>query len=292
MKIRGKKQAGRPPGPPRGASRALRFVKFGVAVAVGLGLGAVAYFFGWAAALALLSLILVGIVWRLWLAANLAHAAVQAKLDKITNDHESVIEVLCTAAGLRDSARGAQAQMVAEMASVVAWQMGLKEEGVRLVKKAAILADIGKVGIAANVLSKPAALSDQEWEEMRRHPQVGYEILSEIPSLRDVAEIVYAHHERFDGQGYPRGLKGDQIPLASRIFAVVDAYVAMTSDRPYRKKMSHDLAVREIVRNSLTQFDPEVVEAFLQAQRAGLIRIPRQQGAPAPERREYAPTEA
>ena len=96
---------------------------------------------------------------------------------------------------------------------------------------------------------------------MIAHPEVGHEILSEVPSLRAVAEVVYAHHERFDGQGYPRGLKGDDIPLASRIFAVVDAYAAMTSERPYRKKMDHDMAVREIVRNSLTQFDPHVVEA-------------------------------
>ena len=97
-----------------------------------------------------------------------------------------------------------------------------------------------------------------------RHPEVGHEILGQVTSLKGVAEVIHSHHERFDGQGYPRGLKGDDIPVGSRIYAVVDAYAAMTSDRPYRKKMEHDIAVREIVRNSLTQFDPAVVEAFLE----------------------------
>ena len=104
---------------------------------------------------------------------------------------------------------------------------------------------------------------------MRRHSEAGFQIAGQIPSLRESASIIRHHHERFDGQGYPQGLKGDEIPIGSRIFAVVDSYVAITSDRPYRKKLPHDLAVREIVRNSLTQFDPEVVAAFLQAEKQG-----------------------
>ena len=106
---------------------------------------------------------------------------------------------------------------------------------------------------------------------MRRHAQLGHQIFSSIESLNDIAEIIQAHHERFDGQGYPGGLSGEEIPLGARIFAVADAYGAMTSDRPYRKKISHEMALKEIVRNSLTQFDPSVVRAFLEADEHGLL---------------------
>jgi HD-GYP domain-containing protein (c-di-GMP phosphodiesterase class II) len=139
------------------------------------------------------------------------------------------------------------------------------------VEKAAILHDVGKMGVAEAVLSKEGALSEQEWAQMRRHPEVGHGALRRIAFLNDVADVLLSHHERWDGQGYPRGLKGEEIPLAARIYAVAAAYEAMTSDRPYRRAMSHANAVAEIIRNSGTQFDPEVVRAFVEAERRRLF---------------------
>jgi HD-GYP domain-containing protein (c-di-GMP phosphodiesterase class II) len=224
---------------------------------------ATAVFFGVTAALAYLTFILALTTWRESRIAKREKESVQMRIEKLSRERGSVIEVLCNALGLEENVTSSQAHRVAEMASAVAWQLGLREDAVAAVRQAAILHDVGKVGIAESVLSKTDNLTDGEWEKMMRHPEVGHEILAEVPSLRAVAEVVRSHHERFDGQGYPQGLKGDEIPVASRIYAVVDAYAAMTTERPYRKKMAHDMAVREIVRNSLTQFDPAVVEAFL-----------------------------
>jgi HD-GYP domain-containing protein (c-di-GMP phosphodiesterase class II) len=121
------------------------------------------------------------------------------------------------------------------------------------------------------VLLKEADFTEQDWAEMKRHPEIGYEILREISFLKEVAEVVRCHHERFDGQGYPRGVARENIPLAARILGVVDAYVAMTSQRPYRKTRSHEDAMQEVLRNAGTQFDPEVVRAFTEADRRGLF---------------------
>lgn len=126
----------------------------------------------------------------------------------------------------------------------------------------ALLHDIGKIGVSDAILLKPAKLTPEEWVEMRKHPQIGFDILSGIDFLRPAAEIVLAHQERFDGTGYPRGLAGDNIPLGARIFPVVDTLDAMTSDRPYRKALPYERAFEEIRTYSGRQFDHEVVEAF------------------------------
>jgi HD-GYP domain-containing protein (c-di-GMP phosphodiesterase class II) len=125
------------------------------------------------------------------------------------------------------------------------------------------LHDIGKVGVSERILTKPGPLHPSEWAEMRTHPVVGAEIVSPIRFLGDAIDVIRFHHERFDGSGYPDGLAGDGIPLPARIFAVVDAFDAMTSERPYRRAMPAERAVDEITRCSGTQFDPEVVEPFL-----------------------------
>lgn len=125
------------------------------------------------------------------------------------------------------------------------------------------LHDLGKLGVSRNILTKPAPLTEEEWEDIRRHPEIGYRIARVFPELLPVAEGILAHHERFDGTGYPRGLKGGEIPLLARIIAVVDAFVAMTSDRPYRKALTREEAQEEIVKRAGTQFDPEVVQVFL-----------------------------
>ncbi len=248
-----------------------RFLMGGAALAVSAPLVALAFATSAAAALAVLCLILWFTLWRVTRALQREKAALEGRTEEMRSHYDPIISTLSGALGLQDGVTVAHSQRVSRLVAAVAEQMGLRREQIRLVEKAAILHDIGKIGIAEDVLSKTGALTEQEWEQMRRHAEFGYEIFKKIDSLRDIADIVHAHHERFDGQGYPRGIKGEEIPLGSRIFAVVDAYVAMTSSRPYRKRMPHDMAVKEIVRNSLTQFDPQVVRAFLEGGESGLL---------------------
>ena len=127
----------------------------------------------------------------------------------------------------------------------------------------ALLHDIGKIGVSDAILLKHGKLSEDEWDEMRTHPEKGHHIVAQIPGMVEVAEIVLCHEERFDGSGYPRGLKGEQICLGARLFALIDTLDAITSDRPYRKAASFDTARDEIVRMSGTQFDPLAVQAFI-----------------------------
>jgi len=211
-----------------------------------------------------------------WFAAvrfSLSRGHARAVVNEMGSNYEAIISMLTGALGLHDNVTLAHSSRVSQLSAVVAWELRLQKDHIRLIEKAAILHDIGKIGIAEDVIGKTGSLSEQDWSEMKRHPQFGFQILSTIASLEDCAEIVYAHHERFDGQGYPRGLRGEEIPVGARIFALVDAYIAMTSGRPYRKTLSHSMAIKEIVRHSLTQFDPEVVEAFLEADRKGLVDL-------------------
>ena len=127
----------------------------------------------------------------------------------------------------------------------------------------ATLHDIGKVGIDENILNKPGKLTRDEWREMKKHPEIGYRIAMASPELMSVAEFILSHHERWDGKGYPRGLKGKEIPTLARIIAITDAYDAMMTDRPYRKALSKEEALQEIRNNAGTQFDPEIAEAFV-----------------------------
>jgi diguanylate cyclase (GGDEF)-like protein len=175
----------------------------------------------------------------------------------------AVVEVLSTALDIRDKMTHRHARRVARMAAGVAKEMGLGDQQVLEIEYAAALHDIGKIGVADSILRKAAPLDEVEWKDMRRHSELGYEILKGIDFLRDAAAIVWAHHERFDGNGYPRGLAAEEIPLGARVFGVVDAYDAMTSRRPYRQAMSRDQACVEVAHHSGTQFDPAVVEAFL-----------------------------
>jgi len=131
-----------------------------------------------------------------------------------------------------------------------------------MVYRGALMHDVGKIGVPDAILLKPASLTEEEWAFMRRHPALGCRILAQVPYLRPAARIVLAHHERWDGGGYPRGLKEENIPLGARIFALCDTYDAIISDRPYRKGQSPDAAFAEILRCAGEQFDPKVVEAF------------------------------
>jgi len=195
----------------------------------------------------------------------------ESRVRGVHQKYNSIVAALTSAMGLRNDLSASHALQVSDLASTLAQQMRVSHEETLLIQRAAVLADIGKMEIAEGILSKEGELSEQEWDEMRRHPELGAKILADVLNLSDAAAVVLAHHERWDGQGYPYGLKGDDIPVGSRIYAVADAYVAMTSDRPHRKKLSHEMALKEILRNSLTQFDPAVVQAFVSAEEMGLF---------------------
>jgi putative nucleotidyltransferase with HDIG domain len=187
------------------------------------------------------------------------------------HEYQGMLYLLCSALDERDQVTDGHSRRVAAFSVAVARELNLTGDYLLDVERAGILHDIGKLSVPDAILSKPGPLTPEEWQEMRRHPEVGYQLVRDVPFLSRAAEIVYAHHERFDGTGYPRNLKEEEIPLGARIFAVVDTYDAITSDRPYRLARSHEYALEEIRRHSGTQFDPTVVAAFLAAVKNGLI---------------------
>jgi diguanylate cyclase (GGDEF)-like protein len=163
----------------------------------------------------------------------------------------------------RDRYTGDHSEAVVKLTVRVAEALALNPDEVARVETAALLHDVGKVGIPDSILHKDGPLDDNEWVLMKEHPVIGERILRAIPGLGGVARIVRHEHERWDGDGYPDGISGDQIPIGSRIILACDAYHAMTSDRPYRKAMSHGEALKDLRKNAGTQFDPQVVEALL-----------------------------
>ncbi|WP_018466768.1 PAS domain S-box protein [Calidithermus timidus] len=169
---------------------------------------------------------------------------------------------------LRDQETAGHTQRVTELTLKLARQMGLPEEDLEHLRRGAILHDVGKLGVPDAVLLKPGPLNAEEWALMRKHPTLAYQWLSGVPFLRKALAIPYAHHERWDGSGYPRGLKGEAIPLEARIFAVADVYDALTSERPYRGAWPREKALEYIREQSGSHFDPEVVAAFLELMRA------------------------
>ena len=176
----------------------------------------------------------------------------------------SAVLVLAETIDVRDSGTGHHSQSVGRYARAIAAELGLPLPAVERVALAGVLHDVGKVGIGDAILHKPEPLDEEEWVLMRKHPELGARLLAGA-DLPDIAEWVFAHHERMDGSGYPLGLRGEQIPLEARILAVADAYEAMTGVRPYSGAATHEEAAAELRRCSDTQFDPRVVEALLAA---------------------------
>ena len=142
--------------------------------------------------------------------------------------------------------------------------LGLPEHKIEELKLVGLLHDIGKIAIDENILNKPGKLTDDEWKEIKRHPEIGYRILSTVNDMSEMAEYVLAHHEKWDGKGYPRGLKGEEIPFASRIITIADAYDAMTSERNYRSALPNEVALEELQKNAGIQFDPKLVSVFIE----------------------------
>ena len=179
--------------------------------------------------------------------------------------YNSSLEGWSKALDLRDHGTENHSQRVVELTVHIARKLGVKEADLIHIRRGALLHDIGKMGVPDRILLKPGKLSAEEWEIMRKHPVYAYEMLSPIRHLRQAIDIPYCHHERWDGNGYPNGLKGEEIPLAARIFAVVDAWDALTSDRPYRKALSWSEAMEIIRSESGTHFDPQIVDLLEQS---------------------------
>jgi HD-GYP domain-containing protein (c-di-GMP phosphodiesterase class II) len=139
----------------------------------------------------------------------------------------------------------------------------LPDSDVNKIKAAGLLHDIGKIGIQEEVLNKPGILTDDEYQEVKKHSEIGYRILNTSPNMSEIAEIVLCHHERWDGKGYPKGRSKTDIPLFARIITIADAYDAMTSDRSYRKALPSSYAKSELIKGSGEQFDPELVDFFV-----------------------------
>jgi putative nucleotidyltransferase with HDIG domain len=175
---------------------------------------------------------------------------------------------------------------VERYASYLGKAMGLSQEELEQLRWGALLHDIGTIGLADQTVSKSGPLTDSEWRQMRQHPEIGYQILKKLKECAAAADLVRAHHERFDGSGYPYGLSGNQIPLGARLFSIVDAFDAMTSARPYRKLVRYEEAAKEILRCSGTQFDPTLVGQFLTISPAtwDTLRSPESGMRPAPMR--------
>ena len=181
----------------------------------------------------------------------------------LERSYDITLEALGNALDLKDAETEGHSKRVTAFTIAVARAMGLSGDRIRVIARGAFLHDIGKMAIPDAILRKPGALTSGETEIMREHSYHGYQIVRKIPFLQEAAEIVYAHQERFDGTGYPRGLKGEQIPLGARMFAVADTLDAITSDRPYQPAQTLTAARDEIQRWSGRQFDPEVVKMFL-----------------------------
>jgi response regulator RpfG family c-di-GMP phosphodiesterase len=194
----------------------------------------------------------------------LEHAEMRDRLEQVV---QAGVEVLAKAVDMRDSYTARHSDELASLARRVGERLELPARELLELEFAARLHDLGKIGVPDQILRKPGPLTEQEWDVVRHHPAWGAEMLASIPGLERVASLVMSHHERYDGQGYPDGLSGDEIPLGSRIISTCDAYQAMVSNRPYRPALAPVHALRELREQAGTQFDPDAVDALSETTR-------------------------
>jgi response regulator RpfG family c-di-GMP phosphodiesterase len=208
---------------------------------------------------------------------------VNQHLDALVEERTSnLLDGLVSALDLRDSETQWHSRRVGRYARRLAGEIGIDGRELDDVERGATLHDIGKIGVRDAVLLKPGPLDDAEWAEMRRHPALGHEILKGIGFLERARLIPLHHQERFDGTGYPQGLKGEEICVGARVFAIVDTYDAITSDRPYRKCRTYEVARQEIEKSAGTQFDPAIVAAWLRVPQAEWDAIREELEGPTP----------
>ena len=184
-----------------------------------------------------------------------------AELEKA---YDATIEGLASALNIRDPETEGRSRKVMDLAVKLAQKMGLNDEEVQNISRGALLHDIGKMGIPDSILLKRDALTEDEQKIMNQHPTLGYEMLKDSPYLQSATDAVYSHHERWDGEGYPQGLKGEEIPLSARIVSVANSWDAHLHDRPNRKAWTREKNIKYLQEQSGKMFDPELVEVFLE----------------------------
>jgi PAS domain S-box-containing protein/putative nucleotidyltransferase with HDIG domain len=202
---------------------------------------------------------------------KLAAEVLQKAHDDLAHAYDETIEGWSRVLDLRDKETEGHTQRVTELTLRMARALGIPEPEIVHIRRGALLHDIGKMAIPDQILQKPGPLTEQEWVEMRRHPEYAYQMLYPIAYLRPALDIPYCHHERWDGTGYPRGIHGHEIPLAARIFSIIDVWDALCSDRPYRKGCVPADVIDYIVRHAEIYFDPEIVVSFVRLYKQGLF---------------------
>lgn len=190
-------------------------------------------------------------------------AKLQEANAQLLSAYEATIEGWTHALDLRDRETEGHSRRVAEMTVKLAQAYNMNKDEILHVRRGALLHDMGKIGIPDSILHKPGSLTDEEWIIMRKHPQFAHDMLNSVEYLKSSLDIPYCHHEKWDGTGYPRGLKGEDIPLAARLFAIVDVWDALTSKRPYRDAWKKEDALEYIRDQSGKHFDPQIVDLFL-----------------------------
>jgi diguanylate cyclase (GGDEF)-like protein len=185
------------------------------------------------------------------------------KLFEVASHRNETIKTILKTLHEKNPREEKHSERVSTICSHIGMALGMQNEEIQLLKAISNLHDIGKIAIDDAILNKPGKLDDREWEQIKKHPEIGYRILSTTPEYAEIAQDILSHHERFDGKGYPRGLKAKSIPIRARIISIADSYDAMVSERPYRKPLSHQEAIEEIRRNLGSQFDPEIGQIFI-----------------------------
>lgn len=198
---------------------------------------------------------------------------IEKKTREIKKSFVEIINAFTYAIQTRDNYTGNHIRRVSEIAYKIGKQMGLSNEKLEEIKFGGILHDIGKIGIPDKILKKKEKLTDQEYKEIQKHPEYGLKIVKDIDSIKSVIPYILYHQERFDGTGYPKGLKGKKIPFEGRLLAVADAYEAMTSHRPYKKKLTPKQSIDEILTYSGIQFDPDIVKIFVEIYKNKLLDL-------------------